>query len=78
MTDTNDLIEQYPRLGGLNVDLSDVTDAAEKAADTGEEVEVAHSVDMRCSDPKRECNLDHLYYYVTPEGEITVERVHTY
>lgn len=78
MTDNDELREQYPRLSGLNVDLSDVTEAAEEAAETGEKVHLARSIDTRCSDPKRECNLDHLHYCVTPEGDIDVKRTHTY
>lgn len=72
-----DLVDEYPALRGTNADPSDAREAIEDAIDSGERVEVARGTDS-CRDPSAECNLDHVTYYATPDGEIDISRTHTF
>lgn len=71
------LHDDYPQLRGVDVDPEDARAAFDEAAETGDPVEMAGGTD-RCSDPSAECNLDLLTYRATPDGDVDIERTHTY
>lgn len=71
------LYEVYPELSGTDATFESVKDALRKAARTGERQHVGRTVD-KCRDWREECNLDHVHYYVRPDGTIAVERTHTW
>jgi len=52
-------------------------DALDEAAETGERVEI-NTTTTDCNDPSKECSLDRVTRYATPDGEIETERTHTY
>lgn len=72
-----ELFEEYPKLRGTDVDPDEAREAIDEAAETGERQHVATAI-SGCSSASEECNLDQIHHYVTPEGEIEIERVHTY
>lgn len=71
------LHESYPDLRGTDADPDETQKAAEKAAETGDRQYVARSI-ANCNDSRKECNLDHINYYVTPSGDVETTRTHTY
>jgi len=73
----NELIEDYPALRGTNANPETVRASLDEAAESGERVQVASGT-ASCSEPNEECTFDRLAYYVTPDREIDVVRIHTY
>jgi hypothetical protein len=72
-----DLVSDHPALRGTNADPETVRESLNEAADLGEKIKVASGT-ASCSDPNKECSLDRLTYYATPNGEIDVSQTHTY
>lgn len=71
------LHESYPDLRGTDADPDETREAAERAAETGDRQYVARSIG-NCNDSRKECNLDHINYYVTPSGDVETTRTHTH
>jgi len=65
---------EYPELRNANISNLDAFDDAVQA---GERVEVGDRTSS-CNDAGKECNLDLITLYATPERDIETERVHTY
>jgi hypothetical protein len=72
-----ELVADYPTLRGTNADPETVRESLDEAVESGEKVQVASGT-ASCSEPNKQCNLDRLTYYATPDGEINVSRIHTY
>jgi hypothetical protein len=72
-----ELHEEYPVLRDTNASPDEVEQAFEEAEETGEPVTVTTGT-APCNDRNKECNLDNLRYRATPDGEIEVNRTHTY
>lgn len=72
-----ELRDEHPTLYGVDFDPVDVEDAFDEAAETDEPVTVATGI-SDCDDDNRECSLDRLTYWATPDGDIDVNRTHTY
>lgn len=68
------LESEHPELRHVSINNLDAFDEAKK---DGEKVEVADGTDS-CNDRNKECNLDLITYYATPDGEVEKNRVHTY
>lgn len=55
----------------------EVQEAIEEAKESGEKVEI-DSRSTTCNDSSRECGVDTVTRYATPDGEIETDRRHTY
>ena len=73
------ILNKYPDLFDVEFafDPFDFEIKKKTAKEEDEKIEVANTHD-ECNDRSKECNLDLITYYITPQGEIDVERVHTY
>lgn len=72
-----ELRNDHPVLYGVTFDPDDVRAALDEASAAGERVP-ALSTTGECADDSRECSLDRVAFVATPDGEIDVERTHTY
>ncbi|WP_330633666.1 hypothetical protein [Halocatena halophila] len=71
------LIDTYPDLSGIDFDPDRVEDAVDEAEESGNAVSF-HKKTVRCNDASLECNLDHLVYQITADGQVDTKRVHTF
>jgi len=69
--------EDHPSLRSVEIEPKEFDHAQIKAEEDGEKVEIAER-NTSCNNPKAQCNLDIVTYYVTPDGEIETERIHTH
>lgn len=72
-----ELVSEHPALRGTGVNPAEVQEAFEEAAEAGEPVTVATGSE-HCDGSVRECSLDRLTYRATPDGDIDIQRTHTY
>ena len=69
-----DLRSEHPELHGVGIENPDAFDDAEQA---GERVKIGLRT-TDCNDSSKECSLDRITLYATPDGDVVSERVHTY
>ncbi|AGB38047.1 hypothetical protein [Natronococcus occultus] len=72
----SEVCEQYPgvrSVGGATAD--EVLEAFEQAEQTGERLEIVTETTM-CDGSAAECDIDHVTYYATPEGDVERNRTH--
>ena len=71
------IVEEHPEMYNIDFNPFEFGLSRDEAQRTGEKVKVATG-DEWCNDDQKECDLDLLDYYITPDGNVEVERIHTY
>lgn len=74
----SELCEEHPGLATISsASPAEVEEAFDEARRTGERVEIVVETEY-CDGSVRECDIDNVRYYATPEGDVEKKRIHTH